>query len=276
MIRLDLSDLDLSDIETEFVPVAYKRMRKSTPEKLSKVLRKFECPQHIQIGEDNSVDIIGMFGPENRVQDVDRYRVIVSDGVCDVKKHSQFQIAPTKNKHCDLQPNHGKSQCTIVLLLESPHKDEYENGDPNFPIAPAQGATGRNIEKYLGCSLNKSEEMADEIGDNARFIIANPVQFQTSLWTIHKGSLTAGHCWQTLRNAVWKTLWNEPQIQDEFRCRLQSYKPNIVLNCCTGGEKGLRGQVQSVLFKFNSGAQLYKADHPASWKKGVKFSKVSG
>ena len=149
----------------------------------------------------------------------------------------------------------------------------YEKGNPKFPIAPAQGATGRNIRDFLGPSLNKSK-MADIIGDNARVIIANPVQFQTSLWIIHKQKLKKD-CWTgNLRDAVWKTLWNQPQIQDEFCCRLQAYKPDIVLNCCT---KELREEVQSVMSKLNLRAQMYLGIHPSSplWKNGgIKFKSV--
>ena len=219
-----------------------------------------------------------MFGPKNRVLDVDRYRVNVRDDKCIVKKHESGHDKRAKSRFHDHPPETAvKCKSTILLLLESPHKDEYKKGDPGDPIAPAQGTTGTNIDKFLGCGLNASG-MATQIGNNARVIIANPVQFQTSLWTIHKGSLTAGHCWQTLRNAVWKTLWKEYQIRREFCCRLQSYKPNIVRNCCTGGEKGLRGQVQSVLSeclsRFESNALTYEANHPVRWTDSLKFEPV--
>ena len=262
--------LDLTNRTNGSAPVELKGLNLSDLAECSRELRdRDSC--HVQC-QGSGVDIIGMFGPENKVPDVERYSVIVRDGVCDVRKHSECHIEPTKNKHNDLQPNRGQYERTILLLLESPHKEEYNNNDPRCPIAPAQGATGTNIDKFLGCSLNRSE-MANEIGANARVIIANPVQFQTSLCAIHKKKLK-GDCWTgKLRDAVWKTLWNERQIRDDFCCRLRAYNPNILLNCCT---ENLRDHVTTSLSEFGLNALIYKAGHPSSWygQRGVTFNLV--
>ena len=224
MIRLELIDKS-----TRLVPVELKELDTSDLRKYSQNLCKLGISRHVRIHKNgNDVDIIGMFGTQNRVPDADRYRVTVGDGVCQAKPHSKGHIKPTKNNHKDHCPNQGKSDCTIVLLLESPHKFEYENGDPHCPIAPAQGTAGKNIEKFLGCSLYKSG-MATQIGNNARVIIANPVQYQTSLWTIHQKSLSV-HWVKRLRDAVWNTLWRQREVQEDFCCRLRAYSPDIVLS----------------------------------------------
>ena len=81
----------------------------------------------------NAVLVKNFFGVNNRVPDVSRYH-IGDDGQpvrhCDV---------PESRLH--IHPQH----VSIVLLLESPSVDEYQSGNINCPIAPARGASGKNI-----------------------------------------------------------------------------------------------------------------------------------
>lgn len=255
--------LDLTGTAAEPVPVARKTLRQATSCRYSAALRGFASSPHLG-GQGNVVDITRMFGPENRVQDVDRYRVIVRNGACRVEPHPNREVAATTNRFHDLRPNHGEFDRTILLLLESPHKDEYQCGDPRYPIAPAQGRTGTNIELYLERILNDSP-VADSSDITYRVIIANPVQFQTSLWAIHKGNLAK---WRTLRNAIWKTLWDVCEVQQDFRSRLQSYCPDVVLNCCT---YGLRKRVTAYLGQRGFTAQTYVASHPSAWNRPVRL-----
>ena len=121
----------------------------------------------------------------------------------------------------------------IVLLLESPHKHEYCRGI-NDPIAPARGPTGDNICTYLGEVLEQIEQQQVlECGDDVT--ISNPIQFQTSLSTIHGRSLSGkgSSPWKRLRNAVWTTLWEENYIKQDFLLRLCHYNPKIIINACT-------------------------------------------
>ena len=80
---------------------------------------------------------------------------------------------------------------TIILLLESPHKYEYNytNGVLT-PIGPAQGdsiseAGGAN-DNYICNVLEKIDLKSGEY----YLVISNPIQFQTSLYSFHKKSLS--------------------------------------------------------------------------------------
>lgn len=255
--------LDLTGTAAEPVPVTRGVLRQATSCRHSAALRGFASSPHLG-GQGNVVDIVGMFGPENRVHDVDRYRVIVRNGVCRIEPHSNREVAPTTNRFHDIRPNHGEFDRTILLLLESPHKDEYRCGDPCYRIAPAQGRTGTNIELYLERILNDLP-VTDSSDITYRVIIANPVQFQTSLWTIHEGSLAK---WRQLRDAIWKTLWDVCEIQQDFCSRLQSYCPDVVLNCCTSR---LSKRVTAYLCQCGLAARTYVAYHPSYWNRSIRL-----
>ena len=109
----------------------------------------------------------------------------------------------------------------IVIILESPHKDEYSKQI----IAPAMGTTGENINKYLLDILNK--KIGNPQGDKKEYdvILMNAIQYQTSL----------GIDTEYFRDRVWLTLWNKGVARDEFIEKLKGYKPDIIFNFCTNG-----------------------------------------
>lgn len=183
----------------------------------------------------------------NRVPDVSRYRI--AEGSC-VRHNDRYSIRNDKYliPHCDisrqlLQDLLREQQIleqqigNIVLILESPHKDEYQPGNINCPIAPANGDTGHNIDRYLATVLSRIDEMNEGqqlIAPSSHVVISNPIQFQTSLHAIHGKSLE--DTWETLRNNVWWTLWNnsEGHIKQCFRERLDTYNPSLIINACSG------------------------------------------
>lgn len=109
----------------------------------------------------------------------------------------------------------------IVIILESPHKDEYSKQI----TAPAMGTTGENINKYLLDILNK--KIGNPQGDKKEYdvILMNAIQYQISL----------GIDTEYFRDRVWLTLWNKGVARDEFIRKLEDYKPDIIFNFCTNG-----------------------------------------
>lgn len=193
------------------------------------------------------------------------------------------------NCHCDIygteldqllqQPPCG----SIVLLLESPHKDEYEYNGGRIVRhkAPASGSSGSNIDSCLGNVLSGIEEQ-QLIVPGRHVIISNPIQFQTSLHAIHEKSVSKSP-WNKLRDNVWNTLWEEPQIEQDFRERLPTYSPHLIINACTGNwtppeflartddltsKHGLKCLVTKFVRAELPTVPLYEAHHPAykSWK----------
>ncbi len=191
--------------------------------------------------EENDVLIENFFRMNNRVPDVSRYR-ICNAGCC-IRHDNRYRICNDRyiNPHCDISGKDLKRQLqlqpeirNIVLLLESPHKDEYQPGNINCPIAPANGNTGDNIDRWLGTVLSCIEEQ-QLIVPGGHVIISNPIQFQTSLHAIHGQPLE--DTWEKLRNNVWWTLWDKSgrRVKQRFLARLnRKYNPSLIINACTG------------------------------------------
>lgn len=244
-------------------------MQTANRQRFCGALKGFSCSPHVRV-HTNHVEIAGMFGPSNRVPDVDRYRVTVCNGFYSVQPHETGTIASSRNRFFDHSTSRQDFDGTVLLLLESPHKDEYDDNSVACPIAPASGQTGTKMHNNLKSALNAScnGHLRSVIGNNYRIIIANPIQFQTSLWAIHKGDLAGD--WRVLRNATWKTLWDVPEIRHEFCCRVRSYNPQVALNCCTSQ---LRDLITSffVHYGFTTQMHLYESFHPSAWHCGTEF-----
>ena len=247
-----------------------------------RVIKNRGSPQHVR-KKGNVVIVKDFFGVNNKVPDVNRYSI--GAGSCCVRHDNRYHICNDSYliPHCDEQDMHQQIP-NIVLLLESPHKDEYQPGNINCPIAPAMGTTGDNIDRCLGTVLrdikkdliNAGLNEAEFIKSGGHVIISNPIQFQTSLHAIHGKSLQKK--WVTLRNNVWWTLWNEQRIQRNFRARLKRYNPSLIINACTGKRStkdvltrtdaltrthGLRSLVTRFVREELPKVPLYEAYHPA-------------
>ena len=236
---------------------------------------------HVQI-DGGDVIVRGFFGVDNKVPDVSRYR-IGTVGACVLD--DKYRISNDRYviphcalhediSHCDIfgpaleqELQQRREVRNIVLLLESPHSEEYGESIM-YPEAPARGRTGRNIDQYLGTVLSHVQGGFTEA--DCHVIISNPIQFQTSLYAIHEGSLSS---WRTLRNNVWKTLWCEQSIRENFRRRLTRYNPCVIINACTGRRNyagSLKRRVRTLVSEFfDESAQVapcyYEITHPASW-----------
>lgn len=150
----------------------------------------------------------------------------------------------------------------IIILLESPYKDEY---DESFnPIAPAMGIIGTSFDEYLIEVLKDPKNIKLNNG-TYRILLVNPVQNQASLdYFCNSRSLN-----KVLRDKVWKKLFTRLNTgnKNEFITRLKSYSPNIIINCCT---YGLKDKVSKIIRKniISQDVLLYETvSHPSSWSK---------
>ena len=214
------------------------RQNADSRRKFSAALRQHSS-EHVRESDAEHIDLLDMFDSNNRVPDVDRYRVCQTAAGCRLVRHPTCLIEPEHNAFRDVLTDPGDFAETVVVVLESPHAEEYVGGDVNCPIAPAQGITGCNIRRLLAhvLSADAIAEAGLQVANNSRVVIANPVQFQASLWCIHSGSLEVEGKkldWRTLRNAVWRALWDHLKETD-FAARLSAYNPSLILNCCTKG-----------------------------------------
>ena len=225
------------------------------------------------------ITIDNTFGEGNIVPDVDRYRIRRDGEGVVLRPHQQCTVAHCSNRYNDVAAVGSQGNCdkTIVIVLESPHEDEYLR-NAGQPIAPAQGVTGRNLRRHLYkvlrscCSLHCSLRAG-----TSRLILSNPVQFQASLVSV----IDSGKQWHKIRNAVWRKLWNyrydtTPQdcggqtasgsfpIRDCFKNRLARYSPNYIINACTSSfSTNVSDFLKSLHFPDMEG--LYQVCHPSSW-----------
>lgn len=238
------------------------------------------------------VIINDVFGKDNIVPDVDRYRIRLDAGRIVLHPHSQCQVAPCSNRYCDVTAAGPPENCnkTIVIVLESPHKDEYLR-DVGQPIAPAQGSTGSNIQGWLDHVLRSCSALCGELSAGTRVVLSNPVQFQASLASV----IDSDSQWGNVRDAVWNVLWDSQStatsqdcgertanasfpIRDCFRHRLRTYNPNYIINACTSATrtmKCMKKSVSSFLRCHFPNCKRYEVGHPSSWGMNENNRKLS-
>lgn len=127
------------------------------------------------------------------------------------KNKSKVKVEQKKNKR-------------IVIILESPHRNEY---DINSKLGyPALGKTGENINNNLETVINTKLKGKMELDQVYDIILMNAVQYQTSL----------GIDTKVFRDRIWLTLWIENNLRSDFIKRLKKYNPDIILNFCSKGD----------------------------------------
>ncbi len=155
----------------------------------------------------------------------------------------------------------------IILILESPHKDEYKfkhcSKDSNCSYrdyirpAPARGSTGVNIKRYL------SEIFACEEFNGYKVALVNPIQYQCSL----------GENDKKLKDDIFCNLLKMSHYKSCFEKRLECvYNPqkDILINCCTKGNNRelVWDKIRFVLRDIGRGNikfPLMQMSHPSSW-----------
>lgn len=219
--------------------------------------------------------------------DIDKWPIIpdeVRGYYCVIKKGLLVKVHAISKPSCFLK---------IALLVESPHKDEF---DEIFnPLCPLNGLSGRrfanNIVGFLEKWFNNSF-----INDGKYYFevkIINPIQYQTSLYHFLNGKIAYNRFGNfsytsidhSLRDDVWRFLYQKCGLEADFIRRVQVYSPDYIINCCTGRNcykqfnankkiKKIRSKAENLkaltreTLRFNglikSGSYL-ECNHPISW-----------
>jgi len=212
-----------------------------------------------------------------RVPDAWRYLVEVRQGRVKLKPASAGRGQRLRlSAYPDVSARHrNKMLPVIVLLLESPHKDEYRHHRrrnrlvPNGPAqATGKGDAGGAIPAYGPAILEQLVAIKGLADDDYALLVVNPVPYLTSLHWIDVLTGEATHLPRSInrivRNHVWNQLWELPWMQADFLARLASYAPRAVLNCCTSK---LTKAVTSALCRSGYGPASAYATHPAvTWQ----------
>lgn len=163
---------------------------------------------------------------------------------------------------------YGLSQITpkafekMVIVLESPHKDEFSS--MGVPIRPANGVTGSKINLLLAQIVNNSPPNGISQSIIYKVYLVNSIQYQTSCYQALHNYPDYNANWHTIRNYVFKALWNNGNfsLQQDLRNRINLINPSVIMNCVTGGKAN--SSLRSIVEKVVKSNNLYS--HPSAWK----------
>lgn len=150
----------------------------------------------------------------------------------------------------------------IALVLESPHIDEYTTN--YVPIRPANGRTGRKIEKKLPSKLANNANLLANCA--YEIFIINPVQYQCSCAHFLPNFKTN----RADTHKVFRKLFNSNygKLRQDFINRLGNYNPDIVINACTCSLKAIVDTAIHDVNKMNTvnkAVQFIPLPHPSIW-----------
>lgn len=238
-------------------------------------------PALCQLGNGNKTATLhGIYLPGKRVLDVIRYGVVIpANGPTTLQPISAFfPCEQGLGKYGDQLAGELRGYERIVLVIESPHEDEF---GPNFvPIAPAQGETGIGVENLFGPLIDNPglSTHAKRLGLKAgtyELIICNPVRYQASLHSLHGRPLNGNNSSGVpgLRNRVWRTLYRDYHERRSFLERLSIYLPSAVLVACTSGLKrevyqDVKTWVETACYPVNA---FVATHHPCVWSRNTTF-----
>ncbi len=148
----------------------------------------------------------------------------------------------------------------VVLLLESPHRDEFD-GRGGSAIGPLRNEKARQyLERYLPSLLKVVEGRLGQSLEGLGVNLVNAVQYQASLqalMTDYGGGLQA-----TVRTGVWRNIFASGGDRDML-ARLDRYEPSIVLAAPT------KAVWNAIKREFNDHARrwpwLRVDSHPSCW-----------
>ncbi|MCW5649696.1 MAG: hypothetical protein KIS62_08125 [Ramlibacter sp.] len=144
------------------------------------------------------------------------------------------------------------AQPCVVLVLESPHIEEYSSKYSYTPW-PANGETGKHVRRHVAA--------ADlPIGASSGLVLMNAIPFQCSL-----GERPIGPA----RDAVFRLAWNSGG-REFFQRRLRHWcrEGDLLVNACTVGRDGLRPlreEVEEAIETALPSALRFRRYHPFRW-----------
>ena len=189
--------------------------------------------------------------PDQYVMYIDlQYQKPIIDIICSNKtQRSSKYISNISNQDAQV----------VVIILESPHINEFDQN--GAPIGPAMGKTGENISNYILNVLKKHYS-----DGKYKIMLMEAVSYQCS-----NGEPKING---QKRDTVFKDVWVNGG-EDDFKVRLKSYHPDIVINACTGGVRKIDSQstlnslVDSAVRKLGF-KNYYYSSHPSSYWFGIK------
>lgn len=175
------------------------------------------------------------------------------------KRKTKYNIDYVQRTKTLCQHKHPKSP--IVIILESPHADEYCKYCGS-PLGPAQGDTGDFFDEYFHTLIMKSNIYKSIRHGVHAVIFVNAVQYQCSLGRALFGPKNVIN--RNVRDQNWLNCMDNGCAVDLIQ-RIKSLSPYAIINLCTKGPANLREVVDKVV-KQNFPLTCYtQGNHPSSW-----------
>lgn len=167
----------------------------------------------------------------------------------------------------------------ILIVLESPHKDEFETVKYNIdkPM-PAMATTGDKLCELLPKYINRiNSTFEDEYISKGmgymdmpsgiyRVLLVNSIQYQCSL----------GEGTKKYRNEIFNAMWMDETVRENFAKRISLNNIKVVINSSTSGKNGnkfkageetIRKKVQNAIdLVVNDDVIIYHSLHPSCWQ----------
>lgn len=273
----------MCSIESKFEEIAKEEIKEYNNKNFGK---KITCDINSLVCEDQFFGVLEIKSDEDKCCAWLEPPVVLKATNEKKKEEEKIRIEKERKKHSEKIE---KSKCNaIVIVLESPHKDEYIfNETQKQYIGPALGTTGQNLLNWLPSVLiNYVPTEIDKKTGTAKCIekhniklekyaikLVNAVQYQCSL----------GQDTELFRDKVFSKMWKNPDVRKSFGKRLKESKPCIIINCCTKGdykqeEDSLRFRVQEEINKLakDNPCLLLRAAHPSSphFRNGLSYVEI--
>lgn len=144
----------------------------------------------------------------------------------------------------------------IAVVLESPHKSEY---NARIPLGPARGTTGRLFDSEFQRLFSNSVWSSHFFNATYDVILLNGVQFQCSL----------GHSLNNIinrqtRDNNWLDIFNNYGGNVDIVNRLNALNPALIINLCTKGYSNLQMILDRQL-NANFSCPYTYGTHPSTW-----------
>lgn len=144
----------------------------------------------------------------------------------------------------------------LALVLESPHKDEFDQY--SNPLRPANGKTGYRINNKI-TSRNAIVNILD-VKFAYEVYLMNSIQYQASCYCVLGNLYSRDNTNQIFRKLFSK---NGFDLREDFIFRLKAYAPDIVINSCTSSG-GLKKTVEVAIKE--AGYKSVGDCHPSAWR----------
>ncbi len=199
------------------------------------------------------------FSEDKKVPNIIRYKLIYQKNTWVLSRANGADLGDfdSECKKGVVLDNTKKADNCIFLILESPHRDEYDGSmNPRTPAFKRTGANFHNcfIPNALPNLINNGLNLDCKVEYN--LCLVNPVPFQASLWNLYSSKLL-----KNVRNKIWKVLFEE--TEKDFLNLINFHRPVHVFNACT---QELALEIESFLIGNNiNNIFCKKIYHPSSY-----------